>query len=83
MPKTKVALVGVGNCASAFVQGLHYYKNCTKENGCVGLRNPLLARLNPKDVEIVAAYDVDNRKVGKDLSEAIYAPPNNTPKLAD
>ena len=79
MPKIKVALIGVGNCASAFVQGLHYYSHSTKDP--VGLRNPQLGGLTPSDIQVVAAFDIDNRKVGKDLSEAIFAKPNNAPKI--
>jgi myo-inositol-1-phosphate synthase len=82
MPKIKVALVGVGNCASALVQGLQYYGNCEKEE-CIGLRNLRLGGFHPKDIQIVAAFDIEKRKVGKDLSEAIFAQPNNTPKLMD
>ena len=82
MPKVRVALAGVGNCASALAQGLQYYANCGEEE-CLGLRNPVLGKLRPRDIEIVAAFDVDGRKVGKDLSEAIFAEPNNVPKLAD
>jgi myo-inositol-1-phosphate synthase len=81
MPKVKVALIGVGNCASSFIQGIQYYTN-TKESN-VGLRNPTLAGLTPKDIEVVAAFDVDAHKVGKDLSEAIFAAPNNAPKVCD
>ena len=79
----KVALVGVGNCTSAFVQGLHYYSNCEREEECVGLRNLFLGGFHPREIHIVAAFDVDSRKVGKDLSEAIFASPNNTLKLVD
>ncbi len=78
-----MGLVGVGNCASALVQGLQHYSNCDKQEECVGLRNLLLGGYHPRDIQIVAAFDVDNRKVGKDLSEAIFATPNNTPKLVD
>ncbi len=78
LPKTKVALIGVGNCASAFIQGLQYYGK--KES--VGLRNPTLGDMAPADIAVVAAFDVDSRKVGKDLSEAIFAEPNNAPKVA-
>ena len=81
MPKIKVALVGVGNCASAFVQGLHYYSLFTKDP--VGLRNPQLGGLTPSDIQVVAAFDIDNRKAGKDLSEAIFAKPNNAPRVTD
>ena len=83
MPKVKVALIGVGNCASAFIQGIQYYSKFKKSQDFVGLRNPVLAGLSPKDIEVVAAFDVDDRKVGKDLSEAIFALPNNAPKVAD
>jgi len=83
LPKIKVALVGVGNCASALLQGLQYYANCEKEEECVGLRHLFVGGFHPKDIQIVAAFDIDNRKVGKDLSEAIFAPPNNAPKIID
>jgi myo-inositol-1-phosphate synthase len=83
MPKVKVALIGVGNCASAFIQGIQYYAKLQKPEDCVGLRNPVLAGLSPKDIQVVAAFDVDERKVGKDLSEAIFANPNNAPKVCD
>ena len=83
MPKVKVALIGVGNCASAFIQGIQYYSKFKKSQDFVGLRNPVLAGLSPKDIEVVAAFDVDERKVGKDLSEAIFALPNNAPKVCD
>ena len=83
LPKIKVALIGVGNCASALVQGLQHYGNCNTEQECVGLRNLLLGGYYPKDIQTVAAFDIDDRKVGKDLSEAIFAEPNNTPKLIE
>jgi myo-inositol-1-phosphate synthase len=83
MPKVKVALIGVGNCASAFIQGIQYYAKLQKPEDRIGLRNPVLAGLSPKDIQVVAAFDVDERKVGKDLSEAIFAKPNNAPKVCD
>ncbi len=83
MSKIRVALVGVGNCASALIQGLNYYSSCEIEEECIGLRNLFLGGFHPRDIKIVAAFDVDKRKVGKDLSEAISAPPNNTLKLVD
>ena len=83
MPKIKVALIGVGNCASAFVQGLQYYGKFENKEDFVGLRNPNLGGLSPKDIQIVAAFDIDDRKVGKDLSVAIFAKPNNAPKVVD
>ncbi len=82
MPKTKVALIGVGNCASALVQGLQYYGK-PEQKDFTGLRHPSLGGLAPKDIEVVAAFDVDERKVGKDLAEAIFAKPNNAPKVTE
>ena len=82
MTSVKVALIGVGNCASAFVQGLRYYEKLGKEADCIGLRNPTIGDMLPKDIEVVAAFDVDERKVGKDLGQAIFAEPNNTPRIA-
>ncbi len=83
MPKIKIALVGVGNCASALVQGLQYYSRAVKDEDLVGLRNPVLGGFRPNDIEVVAAFDIDIRKVGKDLSEAVFALPNDAPHLAD
>ena len=83
MPKVKVALIGVGNCASAFIQGIQYYSKFKKSQDFIGLRHPVLAGLSPKEIEVVAVFDVDDRKVGKDLSEAIFATPNNAPKVCD
>ena len=83
MPNTKVALIGVGNCASALIQGLQYYGKVETGKDSTGLRNPSLGGLKPQDLQVVAAFDVDERKVGKDLAEAIFAMPNNAPKVAD
>ncbi|MGE5574728.1 MAG: inositol-3-phosphate synthase [Ignavibacteria bacterium] len=83
MPKVKVALIGVGNCASSLVQGIQYYSKLQKPEDSIGLRNPVLAGISPKDIEVVAAFDVDERKVGLDLSDAIFAKPNNAPKVCD
>jgi myo-inositol-1-phosphate synthase len=83
MPKIKVALVGVGNCASALVQGLQYYGNVQQRDDQTGLRNPRLGGLSVGDVQVVAAFDVDERKVGKDLAEAIFASPNNAPTVIE
>jgi myo-inositol-1-phosphate synthase len=80
MPQVKVALIGVGNCASSFVQGIQFY---SKSKDQVGLRHPKLAGLTPKDIVVVAAFDVDARKVGFELSEAIFAKPNNAPKICN
>jgi len=83
LSKIKVALTGVGNCASALVQGLQYYGKCIKQQDCTGLNHLTLGGFFPRDIQIVAAFDIDSRKVGKDLSEAILAPPNNAPKLIE
>ncbi|UCE15780.1 MAG: inositol-3-phosphate synthase [Candidatus Bathyarchaeota archaeon] len=83
MPKIKIALIGVGNCASALVQGVYHYRNIKKEEDAVGLRHLFLGEYHPSDVEFVSAFDIEARKVGKDLSEAIFSPPNNTLKFVD
>jgi myo-inositol-1-phosphate synthase len=81
--KIRVAIVGVGNCASSLVQGRHYYEN-TKDGDIVpGLMHINLGGYHIRDIEFVAAFDVDKTKVGKDLSEAIFAGQNNTFKFAD
>jgi myo-inositol-1-phosphate synthase len=81
MPEIKVSLAGAGNCASAFIQGIRYYSMFTENP--TGLRNPELGGFTASDIRVVAAFDVDKRKVGKDLAEAIFAPPNNAPRVLD
>jgi myo-inositol-1-phosphate synthase len=76
--KIKIAIVGVGNCASSLVQGLTYYSGAKDEEQVVGLMHTVLGGYRVGDIEVVAAFDVNETKVGKDLSEAIYAFPNNT-----
>lgn len=76
MNKVKLAIVGVGNCASSLVQGLEYYKTAPADSA--GLMHADIAGYTLDAVEVVAAFDVDDRKVGKPLEEAIFAPPNNT-----
>jgi len=83
MSKIKVALIGVGNCASSLVQGVHHYRSIEKEEDTVGLKHLHVGDYQPRDVEFVSAFDIEARKVGKDLSEAIFSPPNNTLKFAD
>jgi len=80
MPKEiKIAIVGIGNCASSLIQGLYYYKKVKDEKELIpGLMHNLIAGYKISDIKVVAAFDVDKRKVGKDVSEAIFAPPNNT-----
>ena len=77
MKKIRIALVGVGNCASSLVQGIQYYRQ-HGEDDAVGLMHWLIGGYRPGDIEVVAAIDIDGRKVGRDLAEAIYAPPNCT-----
>jgi myo-inositol-1-phosphate synthase len=75
----KIAIVGLGNCASSLIQGLFYYKNVKDEKELVpGLMHNVLGGYKISDIKVVAAFDVDKRKVGKDVSEAIFAPPNCT-----
>ena len=74
----RVAIVGAGNCASSFVQGLHYYRDAAVDDEIPGLMNPCVGRYHVSDIEISAAFDVNVSKVGKDLAEALVAEPNNT-----
>jgi myo-inositol-1-phosphate synthase len=76
--KIRVAIVGVGNCASSLVQGRYYYENAADDEFVPGLMHVNLGGYHIRDIEFVAAFDVDKNKVGKDLSEAIYTKPNNT-----
>src|SRR5512136_2882135 len=78
-----VAIIGVGNCASSLVQGVHFYRNVEDDADVPGVRRPNLGGYHIRDIHFVAAFDIDKNKVGKDLAEAIYAPPNNTFKFAD
>jgi myo-inositol-1-phosphate synthase len=77
MGKIKIAVVGVGNCASALIQGIHYYRG-KKAASATGLMHWKLGGYAPGDIQVVAAFDVDRRKVGRDVSEAIFAKPNCT-----
>ncbi len=79
----RVAIIGVGNCASSLVQGVHYYRNAKAGDKIPGLMHVDLGGYHLRDVEFVAAFDVDRNKVGKDLADAIYAAPNNTYRFAD
>ncbi|MGC8827239.1 MAG: inositol-3-phosphate synthase, partial [Anaerolineae bacterium] len=81
--KVRVAIIGVGNCASAFVQGVHYYKDAPEDQEVPGLMHVNLGGYHIRDIEFTAAFDVVDTKVGLDLSEAIFAHPNNTIKFAD
>jgi myo-inositol-1-phosphate synthase len=78
MGKVRVAIIGVGNCASSFVQGLQYYRNAKESDRIPGLMHANLGGYHIRDVEISAAIDIDREKVGKDLADAIATWPNNT-----
>jgi myo-inositol-1-phosphate synthase len=81
--KVRVAIIGVGNCASSFVQGIQYYKDADPNGRVPGLMHVDLGGYHVRDVEFTAAFDIDKEKVGKDLSEAIWAGQNNTIKFSD
>src|SRR5687767_8116276 len=81
--KIRVAIVGVGNCASSLVQGRYYYEDAKETDFVPGLMHVNLGGYHVRDIEFVAAFDVDKEKVGSDLSEAIFAGQNNTYKFAE
>jgi myo-inositol-1-phosphate synthase len=83
MGSVRVAIVGVGNCASSLVQGVHYYRNADESASVPGLMHVRFGEYHVSDIEFVAAFDVDAKKVGRDLSEAIVASENNTIKICD
>jgi len=77
MQPIRLAVFGIGNCASSLVQGIHFYR--TKDSGdSIGLMRWDIGGFSPGDIEVVAAFDIDKRKVGKDVSEAIFTKPNDT-----
>ena len=87
MPRIRIAIAGVGNCASSLVQGIHYYAaaaarsadgNGQRGNDTTGLMHPAIGGWRVEDIDVVAAFDIDARKVGRPLEEALFAPPNNT-----
>jgi myo-inositol-1-phosphate synthase len=81
--KVRVAIVGVGNCASSLVQGVQYYAGADPDGEVPGLMHVVLGGYHVRDLEFVAAFDVDAKKVGRDLGEALFASENNTIKFAD
>ncbi len=83
MSKVRVAIIGVGNCASSLVQGVQFYQDVADSAFVPGLMHPVLGGYRIRDIEFSAAFDVDVNKVGKDLSEAIWVEPNNTMRFAD
>ncbi|MDY7011105.1 MAG: inositol-3-phosphate synthase [Planctomycetota bacterium] len=85
MDMIRVAIAGIGNCASSLIQGIHYYSDAPDEcaAGGIGLLHPEIQGYRPGDIRIVAAIDIDARKVGRPLHEAVFAPPNNTKVFYD
>jgi len=80
MAEIRLAIVGLGNCASALIQGIHYYRDRPPAEA-VGLMHYSVGGLTPADLKVVAAFDIDSRKVGRDVSEAVFAPPNCTTRF--
>src|SRR5690242_1650195 len=83
MGNIRVGIVGVGNCAASLVQGVHYYRDASPETKVPGLMHVQFGPYHVRDIEFVAAFDVDAKKVGTDLSQAIGASENNTVKICD
>lgn len=81
--KINAAIIGVGNCASSLVQGVHYYRNAQEKDFVPGLMHVNLGGYHIRDINFVAAFDIDINKVGKDLSRAIFAKPNNTVEFCE
>src|SRR3981189_2905995 len=81
--KVRVAILGVGNCASSLVQGIEYYRDANKGASIPGVMHVDLGGYHIRDIEFSAAFDIDKEKVGKDLSDAIFSGHNNTVKFAD
>jgi myo-inositol-1-phosphate synthase len=78
MRKIRIAIVGVGNCASSLVQGINFYNGSSVKSTGIGLMHREVGGYRPSDIEVVAAFDIDRRKVGLDVSKAIFSPPNCT-----
>jgi myo-inositol-1-phosphate synthase len=83
MGKIRVAIAGLGNCASALVQGVHYYRNESPESGVPGLMHVVFGDYHVRDLEFVAAFEVNKDRIGKKISDAIWVSPNCTPKFSD
>ena len=83
MRKIRIAIVGVGNCASSLVQGINFYNGGSPNGASVGLMHRQIGSYKPSDIEVVAAFDIDRRKVGLDVSRAIFSPPNCTKVFCD
>jgi myo-inositol-1-phosphate synthase len=80
MSHIKVAIIGIGNCASSLIQGIHYYREKTPQDA-IGLMHWEIGGFRPYDIEVVAAFDIDKRKVGRDVAEAIFEKPNCTTRF--
>jgi myo-inositol-1-phosphate synthase len=83
MEKVRLGLVGIGNCASSLIQGLAYYRNVRSNEPCPGLMSSSIGGYHVSDIEIASAFDISSDKVGRDVSEAIWAGPNNTYRFAE
>ncbi len=83
MPRVRVAIIGVGNCASSLVQGVYYYRNAKEDEFIPGIMHTNLGGYHIRDIEFTLGIDIDKNKVGKDLAQAIFTKPNNTYKFAD
>lgn len=83
MAEVRVAIIGVGNCASSLIQGIEYYRDAVEGDSIPGLMHVSIGQYHIKDIKFVAAFDVDANKVGKDLGEAVFTEPNNTMKFSD
>src|SRR5438034_10621245 len=81
--QVRAPIVGVGNCASPLVQGVHYYRDASPKDSVPGLMHVNLGGYHIRDIEFVAAFDIDKNKVGLDLADAIFSKPNNTVKFSD
>src|SRR4030095_16782168 len=80
--RIRTAIVGVGNCASSLIQGIEYYRTAGEQN-TAGIMHYQIGNYRPQDIEVVAAFDIDQRKVGRDIAEAIFAPPNCTKRFCN
>ena len=83
MSEIRTAIVGVGNCASSLIQGIQYYRDATEDEFVPGLMHVRLGDYHISDINVVAAFDVDSNKVGRDVADAIFVEPNNTIKFSD
>jgi len=83
LSKIRVGLIGIGNCSSALVQGVQFYRDVDKKEECTGLRHLKVGGYHPRDIEFVSAFDIVSGKASKDLSEAIFSQPNNTSRFAE